>query len=152
MAPGNVLAAQLWVTHSVMRGAERCLDMCGKEAREPLPARGCREARERSNNWRGVLSRWASAHVREVMDAQVTCAFEQALLFRCDVAEQLPALAQLIRTQPPVLCGAAEPIDEVRQLGVIHGVNWLGVEVALRVLLRLLSAAPEIGHAIACSP
>jgi len=110
-------STQLWVTHSVMPGAERCLDVCGKEAREPLPARGCREARERSNNRRGALSRGTSAQVREMLDVQLTRAFAQARSFRCEVAAQQPALAQLFRERPPAIRGGGKSIEDRRVLG-----------------------------------
>ena len=72
------------------------------------------------------------------MDARAARDRWAALSFRREVAAQQPALAELFRERRPAIRGGAESI-EVRQLGVIHSVNWLGVEIALRVLLRLSS-------------
>jgi hypothetical protein len=71
------------------------------------------------------------------MHAHAARNFAQALSFRREAAAQQLALGQLFRERPPAIRGPAEPIDEVRQFGVIHSVNWLGVETALRVLLWL---------------
>jgi len=71
------------------------------------------------------------------MDARAARDFSQALLLRCEVVAQQPALARLFQARPPAIRGAAEPINELRRLGVIYSVDWLGVEIALRVLQRL---------------
>jgi len=65
---GDVLAAPLRVTLSVMTCAERCPDLRGNESTEFFPARDSANPRGRSNNRRIALSRWASAQVCEVMD------------------------------------------------------------------------------------
>ena len=61
---------------------------------------------------KSLLSRRASAQVRQVMHAQAGRHFPQSLAAGREESAQQPALAQLLQPRPPALRAAAQPIED----------------------------------------